>query len=142
MTQKIICPICKKKFTPIDGKQKCCGDRCRYIKLYINRPAAVQMGREAAIEHYGKLFDDPLRPIGKSKYMPVLRWIHAWCQKNKRTTFTEREIAEGYIGELEWYTLAAIRRRHGVIDVYDRGDMDRETVWQFVLPKNETKPWS
>lgn len=134
MSRSIICPICLKEFTPTYGRQKYDTKRCQHIAMYLNRPQAVKMGREAAIEHYGNIFDDPLRQIGKSKYMPALRWIYDWCIRNERTTFTEKEIAAGYIGEFEWYTLAAIGRRHDVIHACAEKYSSNPTVWRFDLP--------
>ena len=133
------CLVCGKRFVTSEAHKKYDSDRCAYIALYLNRPQALLMGRVAAIEHYGKLYDDPLRSIGKSRYMPHLRHIYAWCVKNGRATFTEREIKEGFDGDLGYYKLAAIHRRHKV--VYACGERETngvgtrlETLWRFKLP--------
>ena len=142
MREEIDCKTCKKKFVPYNAAQKHCSDRCSYIAAYLNRPYAIKIGRAAAIEHYGKIFDDPLRPIGKSRYMPHLRHIYAWCIVNQRATFTEAEISQGFRGKLNYYVLGAINRRHDVVHICGEREIigigsKRVSVWRFVLPECE-----
>lgn len=134
MTRTQVCPICMREFPVTEQNVKYDSDRCRYIALYLVREQAVRMGRDAAIEHYGALFDDPLRSVGKSRYMPHLRHIYAFCMKHQRATFTEAEIAAGFAGKLDYYILGAINRRHDVVHICANYNTDDPSVWRFALP--------
>ncbi len=142
MTQKKTCPICLKDFDMTKGNIVYDTLRCAYIGKYIKRPQAIKMGREAAIEHYGARFDDPLRSIGYSKYMPHLRHIYNYCIDHQKTTFTAEEIAEGFDGKLDYYVLGAIGRVHHVMHISGEREINgagtrHVSVWKFVLPDNK-----
>jgi len=137
--RKARCPVCGRTFVTSDAHKKYDTDRCSYIALYLKRPQAVRMGRDAAIEHYGALYDDPLRLVGKTRYSPQIRHIYAWCVEHGRTTFTAREIAEGFDGDIGYYKLAAIHRRHHVVHACGERETNGvgsryETLWKFELP--------
>ena len=137
-THEVKCGICEKMFIPRNAAQKYCCDRCSHIAAYLNRPYALTIGRTAAIEHYGEIFDDPLRSIGKSRYMPHIRYIYTWCIANQKTTFTEAEISQGFSGKLDYYVLGAIHRRHDVVHICGEREIigvgsKHVSVWRFVL---------
>jgi len=137
--KKRTCKTCGKKIISGSNNQKYHPGRCLYIANNLRRPAAKRMGRDAAIEYYGEQFDDELlQLVGKTKYMPHLRHIAAWCEKAETNTFTEKEISEGFDGVLRYYELAAIHRKFGIVFACGKqGILGHEplteTLWCFSL---------
>ena len=109
---KKTCPICKKEFTPKSQSQICDCERCTYIRLKLDMPAAKNMTRDEVIRCYGDMYDDPLRRLGKTKYKPLIRAIYKYCQENDTTEFIFSALPEKIRKQFTTRSLSAIAARH------------------------------
>jgi len=131
------CPICGGMF---QSHRKYCGSRCVYIGSKLLTAAAKQMSRAEAIEYYGGLYDDPLRPYGRTKHKPMLREIYGYCRSHNTMTFMIPDLEE-HVGHCVLpHTMGACCRavdrsvrKTGVTRVPDVGG--KQTFeWVFLLP--------
>lgn len=94
------------------------------------------MDRDEAIAVYGKMFDDPLKSLGRSKYKPYARVLYNWCKENNRTDFTWQDIRDTLPEDFMPQTMRALAARNiikhdGRIQSHGRYTIVR---WEFALP--------
>lgn len=109
---KKTCPICEKEFTMKSHSQICDCERCTYIRVKLDMPAAKSMTRDEAMRYYGDMYDDPLRCFGKTRYKPLIWAIYNYCEENDTNEFIFSALPEKIQKQFTPRSLSAIAARH------------------------------
>ena len=108
---KKTCPICEKEFTMKSHSQICDCERCTYIRVHLDMPAAKNMTRDEAMLYYADMYDDPLRRLGKTKYKPLVRAIYEYCKEHDTKEFIFSVLPEKIRKQFTPRSLSAIAAR-------------------------------
>jgi len=92
------CRLCHADFDAGHASTGYCSERCRYIaarwQQHEYKFGTGSMSQDEAVDHYGELFDDPLRLIRHTRHAHIIRRIYDWCVAHDTETFTCTQVAE------------------------------------------------
>ena len=130
------CDICPTKFKPKSPQHRHCSRRCAYIAVKLNREAAKEMTRDAAIAFYGSQYDDPLRHVKRGRTKQLIRHVMNFCEKFDTIFMTQDEIAE--------YSGLTLRAKEMERAAAERGKLEHEMnvardIQMELLPKTFPK---
>lgn len=124
-----ICRVCGELFERPHPSTMLCSPRCVYISGKLGTVTGKRLGRERAIEHYGTLWDDPLRLYRHSKYEPVIAAIYKMCVARGTNRFTGDDLRSAGI-RVPMRQIGIINKRFGI---FERDVSASPIVWSMCI---------